>query len=394
VPDLDEPRHLRVALDDFHARVASRIVRPGAAAVHLTVRRRRNVRAAGAVAAMVAVVVGAVALLGGPVPPPDTGTPSETPATASTDRPSGSPSSPPSPGQSPTAAAPVSQAELATATVDLPAWSQRACPSGRFTFRGVSTRNGTATVTIGQIAHPDVDRDGAPETAAVLTCQGDAQVVLFDRGPAGAVTTVGQVVRTGNAVRAVFAVQANGSRVSVEVGDYRGCCGESADLPQHQWRVYAWTGQGFQQVDGPTSFPPNPNVADLSVSAGDLVWGPDNGGVQRGTVTVTVRNDGPGAPARATLAFALGGDTYLYQETLHELDGWQGCTVGSENTKATCPVTVPPAGQSRTLTFELRHGTVHGTGFSSTVRVSAALPDGSPAPDPDTGDNATTFVTK
>lgn len=392
--DLDEPSDLRVALDDFHARVAPRIVRPGAAAVQLTVRRRRRVRTAGAVAATVAAVTGAVALLGGPVPPPDTGTPPTTLATASTDRSSGPVSTPPSPGQSPTAAAPVSQAELATATVDLPAWSQRACPSGRFAFNGASTRSGTVTVTVGQVAHPDIDRDGVPETAVVVTCREEAQVVVFGRDPAGTIITVGQVVRTGGAIRAVFAVRADGPRVSVEVGDYRGCCGEPADLPQHQWRDYAWTGQGFQQVEGPRSFPPNPNVADLSLSASDLVWGPDNGGTQYGTVTVTIRNDGPGAPGRATLEFALGGDTYLYQETLHELDGWNGCTVGSESTRATCPVTVPPAGQSRTLTFELRHGTIHGTGFTSTVRVTATLPDGSPAPDPDSDDNAATFVTK
>ncbi|GAA1041356.1 hypothetical protein GCM10009557_64910 [Virgisporangium ochraceum] len=275
----------------------------------------------------------------------------------------------------------MSGAELAGATVDLPAWTQRACPTGRHTI------GGGGAVTIGALAHVDVDRDGAAETAAVLTCQGDAQVVVFDRGAAGAVTTVGQVVRTGGAIRAVYGVVAAGSRVRVEVGD-------AARPPQRQWRGYDWTGGAFQQAEGPTSFPPDPNVADLSVSATDLVWGPDDGGVQYGTVTVTVRNDGPGTPARVALSFALGGDTYLYQETLHELDGWNGCTVGSENTKATCPVTVPPPGQSRTLTFELRHGTIHGTGFTSTVRVTALLPDGSPATDPDGGDNATTFTTR
>jgi hypothetical protein len=86
--------------------------------------------------------------------------------------------------------------------------------------------------------------------------------------------------------------------VGVQVGDLGSMDGSTVTpLAQRQWRAYSWNGTRFTQTGGPTSFPPNPNRTDLAVSASDLHLGPVTGGARHGTLTVTVTNKGPGAPA-------------------------------------------------------------------------------------------------
>ncbi|MET7398316.1 hypothetical protein ABZS66_32995 [Dactylosporangium sp. NPDC005572] len=400
MPERETPRGLQDALDDFHAEFAPRVMPPGSAAVHTMVRRRRRRNRVVTVAAtLVAAGLGSYALLGAPAEravDPSTSNDASTPPAASASASATSPSAAP-PSASESAYGRMSREELAAATVDLPAWSQDGCPSGRFTFHGESTRSGTWTVKIEKLVYPDVDGDGSAETAALLSCTGGeaaGQVVVFDRDSSGAVTTVGRVVRTGGAVKALFDVAASGAQVQVELGDYRGCCGESEQLPQHQWRSYTWSGTAFQQVDGPRSFPPNPNVADLSVTATDLVWGtPDSNQSAYGTVTVTIRNHRGGTPQKAVITFHMSGDIYLTTELYSGLTGWNGCTFTDPQT-ARCPVTPPAPGATREMTFEFRHGAVHGGGFTESVRIDARLPDGTTAPDLDGANNQDQFMTR
>src|SRR5437762_2584288 len=78
-------------------------------------------------------------------------------------------------------------------------------------------------------------------------------------------------------------------RVKVEVGDYAVGGSNGPDLPQHQWRVYAFDGQRFNQVGGPTAFPPNPRVVDMAITAKDVVLTKGGDGKWHGTMAVTVR---------------------------------------------------------------------------------------------------------
>jgi hypothetical protein len=95
-------------------------------------------------------------------------------------------------------------------------------------------------------------------------------------------------------IRFVHAVEPTGDgQIRVDVGDYAPCCGMPADLPQHQWRAYGWTGQRFTQTAGPTAFGPNPKTTDLSVSGSDVALTAQGDSTWRGQVTVRLTNRGP-----------------------------------------------------------------------------------------------------
>ncbi len=81
----------------------------------------------------------------------------------------------------------------------------------------------------------------------------------------------------------------------ITVGDYGVIVGGDPTINQYQQRTYGWNGQRFVQVAGPTSFPPNPRLADLTVTAPALAFGASTGSIRTARLTVTARNLGPSA---------------------------------------------------------------------------------------------------
>jgi hypothetical protein len=240
--------------------------------------------------------------------------------------PSPSTSESPSPAVSQPAAAPdgrVTPDQLAHATVDLGrAPNSSLCPDGRYTFNGNPTLHenpGTATslkaerVTITKVIDVDFDHDGALESVALITCsiQGSDYVVFaLDRTADGSIVGAGRVVSTSeqDRIRTVFDLRVDsGGAIGVQVGDRGTCCGNTEDKVEHQWRSYGFDGTRFNQVGGPTKFTPVPESNDLAVTGGaNLVLGAPSGGVRRGSLTVTVRNNGPkAAPGAIIEAYVL-----------------------------------------------------------------------------------------
>lgn len=287
----------------------------GPTAVRETVRRRRR-RAAITVATVVvlaiAVPVAGWAAAGREAGPAPGGTTSPSPAPTAPASPTpGAPSASVTPSGSP--AAPdgrISRAQLLTVPLDLPAWLPGSgCFAGDVRLRAAVRDDGD--VVLAAVDYGDVDGDGATETVALLRCVlgtgGPAQVVAFDRDAAGRIVAMGRVVRTQLEKPqwlAELSVRNDGA-VRVRVADHAPGGGWPIEQSIMQWRTYRWTGDGFRQVAGPTSFPPNPaatppstpsagpKTLSLGVSATRLVYGaPNSDGLRRGTSTVTVTNTG------------------------------------------------------------------------------------------------------
>lgn len=300
-----------------------------ARAVH---RHRQRVRVAAAgvlTVALIAVPAVALAIDHAPdrVAPPITDSTVE--PLPSTPAPSASPSPT---ATSPSAAPPpdgrISKEDLGNADLDLPAWLAPECPSGRVGFSG--GRAGHAAypnheIVIYQVVHADVDRDGAEETAALISCEGpemiESRVFALDRTESGSIATMGLVVGetgdpwpTTDSISDIRRIRGSGSAVEVEVADF-GKNGVPLSLAQHQWRAYSWNGDRFVQTGGPTAFPPNPKVTDLSVAGQVLRMGcqPASStcttaaatGRQSGTLTLTVRNNGPFPAAQPRVDISL-----------------------------------------------------------------------------------------
>lgn len=285
----------------------------GAAAAQHVARRRRTTRLVAAGVLAVAVLAAAPALASTwtdqdpPIPPADT--PAPTPSTLSA-----TPTATPSPDMpAPAASAPpdgrISKEQLGGATIDLPEWpaGQLACPSGRVRFsEGVAVHPADRDITIEvrQVAHSDLDRDGAQETAALLRCNGrewsKARVLAFDRTASGDIETLGLVVEqtdqawpTSSSIADIRGIRPAVTAVEVEVADF-GNNGVPLSLAQHQWRAYSWSGKGFVQSGGPTTFPPNPRITDLSISGGDVQLSPVGSNRAEGVIQLEVANLGPG----------------------------------------------------------------------------------------------------
>jgi len=170
---------------------------------------------------------------------------------------------------------------------------------------------------------------------------------------------------------------------------------------QRQWRGYGWDGQRFRQVDGQHRFGPNPHLNDLSVAAGDLVFGaPDGDGIRIGEVTVTVRNAGPGTVGRPLIRWDFGGRGIAVHG-----DGWRVCRPESElpqtpeyHSIGACLLDPIEAGRSRTVTvrFQLSDAPAGTATVEAAQAPEAAEADRSPAvpPDPDTSDNIATITVR
>jgi hypothetical protein len=70
-----------------------------------------------------------------------------------------------------------------------------------------------------------------------------------------------------------------------------------------QTRSYRWTGNGFGQTGGPTSF--TVSRPELTATLSDLVYGPAFNGTRTGTLTVSVHNGGTTKVSDASIAFEL-----------------------------------------------------------------------------------------
>lgn len=285
---------------------------PGAAAAVQVARRRRTVGVAAATAAAVALVaVPAFAVTGVDRDPP--APPASPPAT-----PTASPSASPTPSSTSASAAPpdgrIGAAELGDATLDLPAWPaylKEHCPAGRVQFIGGRARlsaDAELDVRISQVIHADVDRDGAQEAAALLTCSGlemdESRVLAFDRTADGDIATMGLVTGETGGIAGMRGIRAKGTAVEVEVVDTAGD-GVADGLAQSQWRTYSWSGGRFVQSGGPTAFPANPRITDLSVSGSKVQLTPSGADTASGTLRLTVGNRGPQRAAEPRLRVTL-----------------------------------------------------------------------------------------
>ncbi|MCZ7378294.1 hypothetical protein [Micromonospora sp. WMMC250] len=330
---MSEQETLGLAEEFAHYRrtVLDKVEVPGPAAVRRTVRGRNRRRWGASATTLLALFGGSAigyAAMSGPDHQP--GPVDPTPSISVSPTPEDSTS--PSPGPSvttggPASAAPdgrISRAQLLDASVTLPAWrAGRGCPTSAVRLSG-DNREGVNWLIA--VDHGDVDGDGAVETVALVQCAlgtgGPMQVVAFDRDETGKVVTLGRVVATTiDKPQWLFAldVVADGT-VRVQVGDIAPGGGWAAKWSQRQWRGYRWKGDAFTQVSGPTSFGPNPNLADVSVTTGDLVLRVADDGSRTGTATVRIRNRGTAPVAHVVLRLGVPAVVRA------DVDGWETCS--------------------------------------------------------------------
>jgi hypothetical protein len=239
----------------------------------------------------------------------------------------------------------------------------------------------------------DLDRDDRPDVVAVLACEGAvaanqaielAQAVAFSRAGRGPVTVLGQVMATSADTGRIAAVlpAPDGVRVLVRDNPLAGA------VMRQQERTFSYDGQHFRQTDGPTEFGPNPDLADLAVSAApvDLAGGDGTAG---GELRVEVRNQGMG-PAPWI-------DLDIYDETGTLTISGVGCVrLGTPEARGApfqrtgpgasywCQSGMVPAGGTTVLTV-----VVSGPAGGSAHRLHVALLAGRSGPaDADPTDNA------
>ncbi|GAA2195596.1 hypothetical protein [Micromonospora lupini] len=386
----------------YRAESLTEVESPGPAAVRVAVRKRRRRTVGAAVAAVLAVAAGPVlgyATLDRPQPQPGpvepTGSPSASPSATAPASASASPSTTASSSASPTRAAPdgrISRSQLLAATVSLPAWTTPAdCPTGRVRLGAEPARDDVNELVA--LDHGDLDGDGATETVALVRCvfgtRGPFQVVAFDRDTAGRVVTLGRVTGTARPTPGwVTALDVrDDGEVRVEVADIAPGGGWPLKNSQRQWRGYRWSGDGFEQVSGPSTFGPNPRSTDLSATATDLVLTPAADGSRSGAVTVRIRNDADRTAPEALLTMEL-------PKALRPVgDGWSGCDIQTRSTvQVSCRLSAVRGHSEvrRTLELQVAAGTSLASGQVA-LRVWPADPDGDPWLDNDSGDNESTF---
>jgi hypothetical protein len=221
----------------------------------------------------------------------------------------------PSPSTPRPSLAPLTQQELADATLDLPSWGADLswCPHGRVSLRGgtiawtwpAGSPVGSALAVKSAVV--DLDRDGYADLVAIFGCgtsgPGAELAVGFRRAADGSIQTMGTVAGHVHEIPdlrpgpdGTVDLQASGLGSPVDV----------PGLPQVlQWRTYHWTGHRFAQSAGPTSF--TVSRPELSATVSDLVFGPAICGTRTGTLAVSVHNGGtaPVADAAVVYGFAL-----------------------------------------------------------------------------------------
>ncbi|PWR05794.1 hypothetical protein DKT68_25070 [Micromonospora acroterricola] len=379
---------------------------PGPAAVRRTVRQRKRRYRATAGAAAVALLggpaVGYAALNGpgptpGPLPPTPSVTASPTPSVSPS--PTGTPSATSaSPTQAVSPDGRISRAQLLAAKVDLPAWRSGPpdCPVSGVRLVGDPSTAKEGTNALEKIDYADVDGDGATETVAMLLCSfgtgGPQQVVAFDRDEAGRIVTIGRVVATSRE-KPQWLTSLDGRSdgiVRVEVADLHPGGGWPGEWSQRQWRGYRWTGERFSQVEGPTSFGPNPYSTNLAVTAKDLILADDpTDGSRVGAVQVRVRALGD---RRVDEVFL---NLDLPASLVPDGPAWSDCgpDAGKYGPPLRCRLgPIEPNGELTVrLGVRLPPGAELPPG-TATVRGTAAGPGGNYLIDPDVGNNEDTIA--
>ncbi|WP_426512497.1 hypothetical protein ACPPVO_18850 [Dactylosporangium sp. McL0621] len=341
----DIDRRLDTAFADFTAAAAPRVKPAGLAPVRATVRRRRTVRiGVAAFVAAVAVIAPVAAFAarntGTPPPPADSATPPPDPT--------GSPVPPD--GVAPSlhshkadCTSPSGDVRfLCDGTVTMPTSAHNGrCPDGAATFTG--GRSGS--VRLDSVAQTDVDGDGKAETIALYNCEGSdlgSQAVVAFTGTADGVRALGDFV--------TFQVQPGGigwvpdigtdadGHVWLEVSDRH----EYTDPAVPQWRRYHWTGAGFAQDRGPTTF--STSSHGLVVTAALALAPAEPDGYRESVLTLTVRNDGTGTARDAVL------DVYFEHGVP---TGASVCPIVTQNTLLITRCTVGELAPGVTKTFPL-----------------------------------------
>nr|WTA67220.1 hypothetical protein OHB51_33085 [Micromonospora sp. NBC_00855] len=370
----------------------------GPASVRQTVRRRRRRTAVAVAAALVVAVAvpvaGEAGLRRNPGPP----------ATSTTASPAPSESPSPTPSASPSPAAPdgrIERAELLAATVDLPSWDDlpdrpdgKQCHSRGIRLSGDPV--GDDANLLVELAYGDVDRDGATETVVLVRClfgtRGPAQVVAFDRDAAGRVVTLGRVAATADPTPEWLIglqVRAADGVIRVAMADRAPGVGWPLEQSQRQWRGYRWDGERFRQVEGPTSFGPNPYAADVSVNSSNLALSREPGDSFAGTIQVRVRNASAGEVPNAVLSFGLPWQLRPFG------DGWERCRENMLEARAPYQCTLgrlAPHADIR-LNLQLRRG--QGMPLASgkaTIELLVSDADGGSLLERDRNDNFATIT--
>jgi hypothetical protein len=250
--------------------------------------------------------------------------------------------------------------DLAGATLTLDAWrpspaGSPPCPTGKVTFTSDSAAvPGKATVRLRQNALVDVDHDGSYEIAVVLFCQdtpaGTYQAIVLKSAAGGSLTTMGQLARSGPTGEDILAVAPGaGGLINLTVGNIIPCCGTPRSLELTQIRTFAWKWSGFTQVAGPTTFVADRSATTLNISAPAVHLTGLIAGKSSGTLTVTIRDQGPRDARQVSVAVwpdqplapGVGGD-------------WAKCvTLDGTNRALVCPVGNLAVGASATLTLPL-----------------------------------------
>ncbi|GAA4462238.1 hypothetical protein [Phytohabitans houttuyneae] len=243
---------------------------------------------------------------------------------------------------------------LRNATIFVPPWPAGG-PSGWLTFNdGLFVEPHIGDVRVTAVAYGDVDRDGAQETVVNVHggyTYGSWQLLALDRTSAGKIRTIGPVVATTGQVKRIsdsFTVTPAGL-VKANLADFLVRADEDQTIPQWQTRVYGWRSSRFVQVAGPRSFPPNPRVTELSVTASALVLGQAESGLRHGTLRVTVTVNKPVAPHHVALTFDMA------PSLLREGNGWTSARVEEEGhgwlQVHLDNLPSPTLGKSQTFTF-------------------------------------------
>jgi hypothetical protein len=349
--DFDLDNLLAGAVADYHDHTLPQIKPAGTAAARATATHRKRVHAAAM--SLAALVVVAVPIAGYAATQHNHNGPPTGVGASSTASPEATPSATPSAPASPThTRAPVTQQDLANATLDLPSWGEERsfCPHGRVTLHNgdiawtwpAGYQGGMANLR--KAATVDVDGDGSADAVGVFFCgisdPGSELAVAFRRAADGSITTMGTV---GADVDQITDVRAGAnSTVDLRVSDLNGSDDVAHIQQVVQWRTYRWTGTGFAQTAGPTAF--TVSRPEVTATISDLTFDPAAGGKRVGTLTVSVHNGGSTALADVSVVYEFGIGTV----TSPACDKLEWIDIGGQ-----CRIQSIAPGATGTLTFKV-----------------------------------------
>lgn len=200
----------------------------------------------------------------------------------------------------------------------------------------------------------EVDVGDAIHSVGSFVCSGpgigSAGMVLAYRLQGGTLRLVDSIVDTtlspDEGVWAQIPEIAEGptsGSIAVTIEAQRTVAGDWRDYEVvRQQRVYTWNGSDYVQTGGLSSFRADPSV-DLSVTPGDLVFGPVEGSCRTGRVRLTVTNNGSNPVADVAVMLGVPGLYSPPQFTCPETPQTQGYD------SALVPVGTLAPGETRTV---------------------------------------------